>query len=93
MRIEKGIQYVTISAYHGYSPTQVTAAANLQTVLEMSTNNTYDCSSSLVLRSENYKNILPATGITNIPLGVKKPGENMVGLCSMGMYSFTINFI
>lgn len=56
----------------------------------MKTDGLYDCSSSLVIRSINYRSQLPATGETEIDLGTPKSGEKIQGTCGMGMYSFAI---
>lgn len=66
--IRDGIQYVTVSARGGYSPRISTIKSDIPTKLVMKTNNTYDCSSSLVIRSANYRGMLPANGETEIDL-------------------------
>ncbi|MEI8174355.1 MAG: hypothetical protein WCG28_00200 [bacterium] len=92
VEIKNGIQYVTISAKGGYSPRISNAKSGIPTKLIMETNGAYDCSSSLVIRSINYQQVLPQTGKTEIDLGIKKAGEKMEGICGMGMYNFSINF-
>ena len=62
----------------------------MPTKLIMKTHNTYDCSSSLVIRSINYRAMLPATGDTEIDLGTPKLGDTIRGVCGMGMYSFAL---
>lgn len=57
----------------------------------MKTNNAYDCSSSVVINSINYRKKLPTTGETEIDLGTPKSGEKIQGTCSMGMYNFAVN--
>lgn len=91
VEVRDGVQYVTIRAQGGYSPRVTTAQANMPTKLIMETNGTYDCSASLVIRSIGYQNILPQSGQEVIDLGTPKPGK-LEGLCSMGMYGFSINF-
>ncbi len=91
VEIRDGIQYVTINARGGYSPRTSTAQANIPTRLIVKTNGTYDCSSSLVIRSIGYQKILSPTGVEVIDLGIPQLGT-LQGLCSMGMYNFTINF-
>jgi plastocyanin domain-containing protein len=91
VEIRDGIQYVTIHAKGGYSPRISTATANLPTKLIVKTNGTYDCSTALVIRSINYQKVLPSTGEEIIDLGTPQPGT-LKGLCSMGMYNFSINF-
>lgn len=91
VEIRDGIQYVTISARGGYSPRVSTAQANIPTKLIVKTNGTYDCSAALVIRSIGYQKILPNTGEEVIDLGTPQSGT-LQGLCSMGMYNFTVNF-
>lgn len=87
-----GVQYITIEARGGYSPRETQAAAGIPTKLIVQTNGTYDCSAALVIRSIGYQAILPQTGEEEIDLGT--PGQETIqGLCSMGMYNFSIEFI
>ena len=88
---KNGVQYITINAQGGYSPRISKAQANIPTKLIVKTNNTYDCSAALVIKSVNYQKLLPQTGEEMIDLGIPTSGATQ-GLCSMGMYSFTINF-
>ena len=90
--IRDGVQYVTITAQGGYFPNTTTAKANIPTKLIVQTNGTYDCSTALVIRSINFQKMLPPTGEEVIDLGSPEVGS-MQGLCSMGMYSFVVNFI
>lgn len=90
--IRDGIQYITIDAGGGYSPRRSTAQAGIPTKLIVRTNGTYDCSSSLAIRSLDYEAILPSSGETVIDAGILQPGANLQGVCSMGMYSFSIAF-
>lgn len=91
--IKDGVQYVTINVGAGYSPKISQAKAGIPTRLVMKTDGAYDCSSSLVIRSVNFQKILPQTGKTEIDIGVPKAGVPLEGVCSMGMYSFLVNFI
>jgi plastocyanin domain-containing protein len=91
VEIRDGVQYVTIDAGEGYSPRVSTVEANIPTKLIVKTNGTYDCSSALVIRSIGYQKILPPTGEEIIDLGTPQSGK-LQGLCSMGMYNFTVNF-
>ncbi|OGI60711.1 hypothetical protein A2641_02320 [Candidatus Nomurabacteria bacterium RIFCSPHIGHO2_01_FULL_37_25] len=92
VEIKDGVQYITINARGGYFPRITEAKNGIPTKLIMKTNGTYDCSASLVIRSIGYQQILPQTGETEIDLGTPKSGEPLRGVCSMGMYSFIINF-
>lgn len=91
VEIKDGVQYVSITAKGGYSPKVSNAQANIPTKLVVKTNDTYDCSLSLVIRSIGYQKILPKTGEEIIDLGTPQAGE-LRGLCSMGMYNFVVNF-
>jgi plastocyanin domain-containing protein len=86
-----GIQYVTIKAKGGYSPQTSNATSGIPTKLIIETNGTYDCSLALVIKSIGYQKILPQTGKETIDLGIVQKGK-LLGVCSMGMYSFAINF-
>jgi plastocyanin domain-containing protein len=90
--IKDGVQYITITAQSGYSPRISTAKAGIPTKLIVKTNGTYDCSSSLVIRSLSYRNILPNTGETTIDAGTPKAGDTLQGVCGMGMYNFVVTF-
>lgn len=90
--IKDGVQYITINAKGGYSPKVSTAKAGIPTKLIVKTNGTYDCSSSLVIRSIGYQKILAQTGEEVIDIGTPKVGEPLQGVCGMGMYNFLINF-
>lgn len=89
--VKNGVQYVTLTAKGGYTPRTSTIAWGMPTKLIMKTNGAYDCSSSLIIKSLNYRSNLPPTGETEIDLGTPKTGEKIKGTCSMGMYSFAIN--
>ncbi|MBP9709215.1 MAG: hypothetical protein KBD78_16390 [Oligoflexales bacterium] len=91
VEIRDGIQYVTINAKGGYSPRVSNAEANIPTKLVIKTNGTYDCSAALVIRSIGYQKILSQTGEEVIDLGIPKT-DTLQGLCSMGMYNFSVNF-
>ena len=93
VEIRDGVQYVTIEARGGYFPKVSVAQAGIPTKLIIQTNNTFDCSSALVIRSAGFQEILPQTGKTEIDLGTPKAGEPIQGVCGMGMYSFKINFL
>lgn len=90
--IKDGVQYITINAKGGYSPKISIAKAGMPTKLIVKTNGTYDCSSSLVIHSLNYRNILLNTGETIIDAGTPKVGEKLQGICGMGMYNFLVSF-
>jgi len=92
IEIRDGVQYITIDAKGGYSPRVSSAQADIPTKLIVKTNGTYDCSSSLVIKSLGYQKTLPQTGEEVIDIGTFKTGSSVQGVCSMGMYNFSVNF-
>ena len=89
---ENGMQKIKIMARGGYTPNQITAKANKDTVLQIETKGTYDCSSSVSIPKLSYANNLPATGVTNIQVPANMAKDSLEILCGMGMYRATINF-
>ncbi len=92
VEIRDGVQYITIDAKGGYSPKISSAKADIPTKLVVKTNGTYDCSSSLVIKSIGYQKILAQTGEEIIDIGTPKAGVPLQGVCGMGMYNFSISF-
>ncbi len=88
---EDGIQYIDLTAKGGYSPRKTIAQAGIPTVLTVTTNGTYDCSSAIKIPDEQISQDLPATGQTDIALGTPAAGL-LQGTCTMGMYNFEIDF-
>lgn len=93
IQVRDGIQYIHISALGGYAPKVNKAKAGIPTKLVMETKNTFDCSASFKIPEMGYQKILPQNSSTEIDLGTKSAGEKITGLCSMGMYSFSVEFI
>jgi len=91
VEIVDGVQIIEIVAKAGYSPKQTKAKANIPTKLVVKTSGTFDCSLDLVIRSIGYKKMLAQFGEETIDLGVPKNGK-LQGMCSMGMYSFNVDF-
>ena len=92
IEIRDGVQYITIKAKGGYAPRVSSAQAGIPTKLIVKTDGTYDCSAALVIRAIGYQKILPQTGEEVIDIGISQSGVSLQGTCSMGMYSFVINF-
>jgi plastocyanin domain-containing protein len=90
--VENGIQYIDIAARGGYTPNLTNAKGNQETVLRITTKNTFDCSSAFFIPQLNITKNLPQSGVTEINLGKVVSGTKLVGTCSMGMYSLSINF-
>jgi plastocyanin domain-containing protein len=89
--IVDGVQIIEINAKGGYQPRSSTAKAGLPTILRFNTNSTFDCSSSVRIPSMNISKSLPMSGVVDIDLGTREPG-NLNGMCGMGMYRFDIKF-
>jgi plastocyanin domain-containing protein len=90
VEIRDGVQYVTVEALGGYSPRTSVIQPNFPTKLIIKTNGTYDCSASLAIRSLNFQKILQPTGEEIVDLGTPKSGEQIQGVCGMGMYNFQV---
>lgn len=88
-----GKQVIRISAKGGYAPRNTVAKANMPTVIDVSTNGTYDCSSALSVPAIGFRKSLPASGMTRIDIPPQQPGAVVKGICAMGMYNFSVNFI
>lgn len=86
-----GKQIITLTAKGGYSPRKSKAKAGVPTILKVSTNGTFDCSSSIRIPALQLSKNLPTTGETEIDLGNPKVGV-FNGTCGMGMYPFEIEF-
>jgi plastocyanin domain-containing protein len=86
-------QIIDLTAKGGYSPRIIEAKANTKTILRVSTNNTFDCSSALKIPELGISKNLPATGKTDIEIAAQEPGSEIDGTCSMGMYDFKITFV
>lgn len=90
IEIIDGVQYVTVTARGGYSPRNSVVQSGIPTKLIMKTENTYDCSLALVIRSIGFQKMLESSGEEIIDLGILESGSTLQGTCSMGMYSFAI---
>jgi plastocyanin domain-containing protein len=90
--VVEGKQIVTITAKGGYTPRVTTAKADMPTIVRVVTRGTFDCSSALTIPGIGYRKMLPPSGNTDIELSPQKIGTSLQGVCSMGMYNFTIDF-
>ncbi|KND49249.1 MAG: hypothetical protein AB203_02540 [Parcubacteria bacterium C7867-008] len=86
-------QIIEIDAKGGYSPKLTTAKAGVPTVLRLKTNGTYDCSSAVTIPSIGFRKTLDATGVTEVEVPSNIAQGTLEGLCSMGMYNFSVKFI
>ncbi len=87
-----GVQYIDIIAKGGYSPRATIARAGVPTVIRVTTNGTYDCSLGLYIPAVNYRKNLQPTGQEAIQVPAQTSGAVINGVCSMGMYHFSITF-
>ncbi len=88
-----GKQIINIKAKNGYTPYIIEAKANVDSILRVNTNNTFDCSLALRIPTLNVDQMLPITGNTDFNIPSQESGSEINGTCSMGMYSFKINFV
>ena len=92
VKIEEDTQVVRIiSQMGGYTPRVIYANKNIPTTLEIESVNSYGCERAFRLPSLNIYEELPNNGITTFELG--SPSNDILGTCSMGMYTFVIKFI
>lgn len=89
---ENGKQVVEIAAKGGYAPHSSIAKAATPTIIRVKTSSTFDCSSSLRIPTINYFKNLPPTGTTDIEIPNQQAGTTLKALCSMGMYTFSVQF-
>lgn len=87
-----GKQVIEIKAKGGYAPRVTVAKANMPTVINVQTNGTFDCSSALTVPAIGFRTMLSSSGVTPIEIPPQQPGTTIKGVCSMGMYSFAVNF-
>ena len=85
-------QLISITAKAGFTPSTFTAESNKSTILRVSTKNTFDCSSTVYIPALGINATLPFSGETDFDIPPQVAGTKLEGTCSMGMYSFTINF-
>ncbi|MDP1706311.1 MAG: hypothetical protein Q8L36_00635 [bacterium] len=85
-------QEIEILARGGYWPRRITARAGVPLVLKIKTDGGFDCSRSLVIPDLNYRKLLAPIGEEEILLSADQARGSLRGLCSMGMYSFLIDF-
>ncbi|OGH12524.1 MAG: hypothetical protein A2857_07030 [Candidatus Levybacteria bacterium RIFCSPHIGHO2_01_FULL_36_15] len=90
--IQNGTQIINISARGGYFPRVSNAKANMPTTLRLTTQNTFDCSSFIVIPSAGIRRRLAPNGTTDIKIPPQKSGSELFGTCAMGMYSFDVKF-
>lgn len=85
-------QKIILKAKGGFEPAISQALPDKKTILEIHTDNTFDCSSSIIIPALKISKILPSTGITQIEIPPQPADSTITGICSMNMYRFDINF-
>ncbi len=89
---EDGVQYVDIVARGGYTPRTTQAVAGTSTIIRLHTEGTYDCSSAVVIPALGFEAVLGPNGVREVPVPADKAHGTLEGLCSMGMYRFSVVF-
>ncbi len=91
--LEDGVQIIEIKAKGGYTPAVTIAKANAATVLRIVTDDTFDCSRSVIIPELQVRKRLPLSGNTDIQLPTIAENTTLTVYCGMGMYSFNLNFV
>ncbi len=91
--LEDGVQVIEIIAKGGYAPAVTVAKAYRATILRMVTDDTFDCSSSVIIPDLQLRKRLPLSGNTDIQLPTIPENTSITVYCGMGMYSFNLNFV
>lgn len=90
--IQEDLQVIRVtSQMGGYTPRIIYAEKDIPTILEIESVNSYGCERAFRIPSLNISEELPSQGITTFDLGT--PNTEILGTCSMGMYTFLIEFI
>jgi plastocyanin domain-containing protein len=85
-------QEISIVARGGYTPNKIQAKANLPAKLILQTQNTFDCSASIVIPKLSFQKLMKPSEKVEVDIPAQNPGTSITGLCSMGMYRFDIDF-
>ena len=85
-------QIIEVTASGGYSPRKIEAKADVPTILIMKSEGAYGCERAFNIPALKISGILPENGQTQFDLGIQAKGTKLLGVCSMGMYSFQIFF-
>lgn len=85
-------QVIEVIASGGYSPRKIEAKADVPTILIMKSEDSYGCERAFNIPALKISEILPENGQTQFDLGIQAKGTKLLGVCSMGMYSFQIFF-
>ncbi|MFH1145712.1 MAG: cupredoxin domain-containing protein [bacterium] len=89
---ENGAQTVVIQVKAGYNPNKITVQRGKPVKLVFQTNNTYDCSRSLVIPALGVRKVLPENGTEVVEFTPDKTGSISFS-CSMGMFGGIIEVL
>ena len=89
---EGNSQHIKIKAKGGFYPPLTEAKANTKTIIDVQTDNTFDCSATLVIPALKISRNLPPSGATSIEIPPQPAGSTLRAICAMNMYEFKINF-
>lgn len=90
--VVNGKQQITITAGQGYTPRITQAKAGMPTEIKIQGRNAYGCESAVRIPELGYSKNLAATWSDIVKLPEQKVWDIINGTCSMGMYSFQIQF-
>ena len=91
---DQDLQVINMTATgSGYGPAKTYATSNKKSKIVMTSTGAFGCQQSLTIPKLNIAKTIPANGTTEIEIAAQAAGTKLVGSCSMGMYTFTINFI
>jgi hypothetical protein len=85
-------QIIEVTASGGYLPKKIEAKADVPAILIIKSEGAYGCERAFNIPALKISEILPENGQTQFDLGVQAKGTKLLGVCSMGMYSFQIFF-
>lgn len=88
-----GSQSLAVLASSWYFPLSYTAKAGKPSVLRIYTHKTFDCSRAFSIPSMGVQKLLSPSGVFEVAIPAMKAGATLFGTCSMGMYTFTIQFL
>jgi len=91
-KFEGDTQIISLSARGGYSPEIQAAKGGVPTILRISTKNTFDCSSAIVIPALGVNETLGPSTTRDFTISAEKAHGTLRGSCAMGMYSFEIQF-
>lgn len=90
--VENGKQVLKLTATSTFSPNVINAKANIPTILRVDAKNVAGCTTTLNIAKLNISQQLLGKDKVDIEIPPQTVGTNLIGLCSMGMNRFDINF-